>query len=122
MSTTQDIANDFVALCARGEFDEAGRKYWAPDVVSLEPMEGPMARMQGIDALVGKGEWWAANHDIHGTTAEGPYVYGDQFAVRFTMDVTQKESGQRMKMDEVALYTLKDGKIVEEKFLFGSAT
>jgi ketosteroid isomerase-like protein len=37
--------------------------------------------------------------------------------VRFTMDVTPK-GGQRMSMDEVGLYTVKDGKVVEERFFF----
>ena len=35
------------------------------------------------------------------------------------MDVTVKESGQHMKMEEIALYTLKDGKIAEERFFYG---
>jgi predicted ester cyclase len=34
------------------------------------------------------------------------------------MDVTTKETGQRMQMKEVGLYTVKNGKIVEEKFLY----
>jgi ketosteroid isomerase-like protein len=35
------------------------------------------------------------------------------------MDFTNKETGQRMQMDEHALYTVKDGKIVEERFFYG---
>jgi ketosteroid isomerase-like protein len=115
---TQDIAADFTALCAAGQFDEAGEKYWADDVVSLEAMPGDMARVAGKAAVRGKGEWWNSAHEVHGSKVEGPYVNGDQFVVRFTMDLTQKASGQRMTMDEVGLYTVKDGKIVEEKFLY----
>jgi hypothetical protein len=37
------------------------------------------------------------------------------------MDVTPK-GGKRMGMDEVGLYTVKNGKIVEESFFFGSQT
>jgi ketosteroid isomerase-like protein len=114
--TTSDIAKDLVALCAAGKFDEAGEKYWADDAVSREAMDGPMARMQGKDALRGKGEWWANAHEVHSSTVGGPYVNGDQFIVRFTMDVTVKESGQRMSLDEAGLYTVKNGKIVEEAF------
>lgn len=117
--TTQEIANDLVALCKAGKFDEAGEKYWADDVVSLEAMEGDMARMQGKDAVRGKGEWWSSAHEIHSSEVEGPYVNGDQFVVRFKMDLTQKESGQRMAMDEVGVYTVKDGKIAEERFFYG---
>jgi ketosteroid isomerase-like protein len=45
-------------------------------------------------------------------------VNGDQFTVRFKMDVTVKETGQRNQMDEIALYTIKDGKIAEERFFY----
>ena len=116
-SATQEIATDLVAMCKRGEFDASGEKYWADDVVSLEPMPGEMARIQGKAGVRGKGEWWSANHEIHDVLVEGPYVNGDQFAVRFKMDVTPK-GGERMTIDEVALYTLRDGKIAEERFFY----
>jgi ketosteroid isomerase-like protein len=118
--TTQEVANDLVALCKEGKFAESGEKYWAQDVVSVEagaPGGGdPVSR--GIDAARGKGVWWADNHEVHGVEVEGPYVNGDQFVVRFKMDITQKASGQRMTMDEMAVYTLKDGKIAEERFFY----
>lgn len=114
----QEIADDLVAMCKQGQFEESGEKYWDDDVVSLEPMPGDMARMQGKAALRGKGEWWYANNEIHNVEVEGPYVHGDQFVVRFKMDVTPK-GGQRMTMDEVGLYTVRNGKIVEERFFYG---
>jgi ketosteroid isomerase-like protein len=118
MTTTKDIADAFTALCKAGKFDEAGAQYWSADVVSLEATPGDMQRAAGIDAVRGKGEWWAANHEIHGFEAEGPFVNGDAFAVIFRMDVTFKPSGERTKMDEVATYVVKDGKIVEERFYY----
>ena len=116
-STVQEIAQDLVAMCKRGEFDESGEKYWADDVVSLEPMPGDMARIQGKDAVRKKGEWWYANNEIHGVEVEGPYVHGDQFVVRFKMELTPK-GGQRTTMDEVGLYTIRNGKIAEERFFY----
>jgi ketosteroid isomerase-like protein len=118
MTTTRDIADAFTALCKAGKFDEAGAQYWSADVVSLEATPGDMQRAAGIDAVRGKGEWWAANHEIHGFDCEGPYVNGDAFAVTFRMDVTFKPTGERSKMDEVAIYTVADGKIVEERFYY----
>jgi len=117
--TTQEIAQDLVAMCKRGEFDASGETYWADDVRSLEPMEGEMAEIRGKAGVRAKGEWWSANHEIHGVEVEGPYVHGDQFVVRFKMDVTPK-GGARHTMDEVGLYTVKDGKVVEERFFYGS--
>lgn len=115
---TKELAKAFTALCAKGEFDAAGQKFWSEDVVSLEPMSGEMARTEGRKAVQGKGEWWYANHTVHEARTEGPYVHGNQFAVRFVMDVTPK-GGKRSTMEEIALYTVANGKIVEERFFFG---
>ena len=115
---TQELAKSFTDMCAKGEFDAAGKKFWSDDVVSREPMTGDMAVLKGRKAVEGKGEWWYANHDIHNVTVEGPYVHGDQFVVRFKMDVTPKGK-ERMSFDEVGLYTVKNGKIVEESFFMG---
>ena len=75
------------------------------------------ARMEGIDAVKGKGEWWFANNEVHSMTAAGPFVGGqpDKFAVQFDLDVTPK-GGERAQMSEVGIYTVSDGKIVEEDF------
>lgn len=113
----KEVAQDLVALCEAGQFGEAGEKYWADDVVSVEAM-GDNAELHGKDAVRGKGEWWAGAHEVHGVEVEGPYINGDEFAVRFKMDVTVKETGQRHTMDEVALYTVEDGKITEERFYY----
>ena len=43
-------------------------------------------------------------------------VAGSHFCVRFTLDVTAKSSGNRMAMDELAIYHVKAGKIVPEEF------
>lgn len=115
---TQVVADGFTKLCASGQLAEAGEMWWADDVVSLEPMPGDMSRLQGRAAVAGKGDWWIANNEVHGIQVEGPYVYGDQFAVRFKMDVTPT-GGDRTQMDEIGLYTVRDGKIVEERFLYG---
>ena len=116
-STVREIAEDLVAMCKAGQFDESGEKYWADDVVSLEAMPGDMARIEGKAGVKGKGEWWAANHEIHDVLVEGPYVNGDQFAVRFKMDVTPK-GGERRQLDEVGIYTVRNGKIAEERFFY----
>ena len=115
---TQEIANDLVALCKQGDFNTPGEKYWADDVLSVEPM-GENAESRGKAAARAKGEWWNNTHEVHGVEVKGPYVNGDQFVVGFKMDVTNKENGERMAMDETALYTVRDGKIAEERFFYG---
>jgi len=117
MSIT-DLAKDFTAALKAGDFEKA-ESFWSDDVVSVEAQEGPMHELRGREAVHGKGEWWTANNDIHSFETHGPYMNGDrQFALRFIMDVTPKESGKRMSMDEVALYTVRGDKIVEERFFY----
>jgi len=119
--TTQEVAKDLVALWKAGKFGESGEKYWADDVVSIEAGApgGGDAVSKGKAAARGKGEWWETNHEVHGVEVEGPYVNGDQFVVRFKMDITQKASKQRITMDEMGVYTIRDGKIAEERFFYG---
>ena len=117
----QDVATDLVALCKGGKFDESGERYWADDVVSIEAMSPPGMDpvSRGKEAVRAKGEWWISNFEVHQVDVEGPYINGDQFILRFKMDVTNKESKQRMIMDETALYTIKNNKIAEERFFYG---
>ncbi|RYZ64850.1 MAG: nuclear transport factor 2 family protein [Proteobacteria bacterium] len=116
---TVTLAKTFTGLCAEGKFDEAGNRFWSEDIVSREAMGGEMAVATGLAAVKAKGEWWNTNHEVHGVKVEGPYVSGNQFVVRFTMDITPK-GRERVTMDEVGVYTVNDDRIVEESFFYGS--
>lgn len=116
--TTRELAEAFAALCKEGRHHEAGQRFWSDDVVSIEAMDGPMARQAGRAAVEAKTAWWVANHEIHGGSTTGPFVNGDQFTLIFELDVTAKQTGQRMQMQEVGLYTVRDGKVVEERFFY----
>ena len=116
--TTIDLAKDFTAMLKKYDDAGAAAKYNADTIVSLEAMDGPMAVVKGKADVKKKSEWWVANHEVHSAKAEGPYVNGDQFVVRFQYDVTPKESGKRMQMDEVGIYKVANGKIVEERFCY----
>ena len=107
---TQDVKDDD---------EEAYRAFWSDDIVSLDPAEGEMSRVEGRAALLATHAWWAENAEMHSSTTEGPFVFGDQFAVNYGMDVTM--FGERSQMKEVGLYTVKDGKIIEERFMYGTS-
>ena len=63
---TRQVAQEFTQLCKDGKFEEAGERFWSGQVVSLEPMEGPMARSEGLAAVRAK---------VHALTSRFP-VYG----------------------------------------------
>ena len=117
--TTVEMANKLVALCRQGKYSEA-RPLYASECVSVEAFAPPgMDReSRGLAAIQAKGEWWAANHEVHSAVVAGPWPTDDRFIVGFKFEVTHKPSGKRMTMEEMALYTVKDGKIVREEFFY----
>ncbi len=118
--TTQEIADKLIEFCSVGNFSGATEALYSPDIVSVEAGAPPGGSREtvGIEAIRGKGAWWAANHEVHSSKLEGPLVAGDYFAVTFKMDVTFKPADKRFTMEEIAVYHVADGKIVREEFFY----
>lgn len=119
--TTLEVGKKLVELCQQGKNQEAMEALYARDIVSVEAATmGPNvpAEARGLEAVFAKGKWWYDNHTVHSATTEGPYPNGDRFIVKFSYDVTHKPANRRFKMDEMALFTVKDGKIVREEFFY----
>jgi ketosteroid isomerase-like protein len=119
--STIEIANKLVELCRQGRNMEAKALY-AEHAVSVEAFAPPGAQKasQGLAAIRAKSEWWVANHEVHSADVAGPWPNEDRFIVGFQFDVTHKPSGQRMKMEEMALYTVERGQIVREEFFYNA--
>ena len=120
-TSTAAVADELVSFCRAGRNADAINTLYSPDIVSVESMgnESMPREMKGIDAIRGKNQWWAENNEVHSAAVEGPFVGNeDKFAVYYNYDCTFKPTGQRNNMEEMALYTVKDGKIVREQFFY----
>jgi ketosteroid isomerase-like protein len=119
-ASTASVAEELVQLCRAGRNLDAIAKLYSPRIVSIEPIgnETMPAEISGIDAVRQKNEWWYDNYEVNSAEVQGPFLGGDQFAVRYDFETTTKATGQRMRMTEMALYTVKDGKIVREQFFY----
>ena len=117
--TTTDVANRFHELAQQGQWNEIQSELFADDAVSVEPANSPgLKSVQGIEAIREKGKMFENMvEEMHGGYSNQPQVAGNHFAVAMGMDVTYKGQG-RMKMDEIAVYEVKDGKIVKEQFFY----
>ena len=117
--TTQEVANRFHELAQSGQWDKIQEELYADDAVSIEPPKSQgMQSVEGKEAIRKKGEMFNEMiEEMHGGYSREPQVAGNFFSVVMGMDVTMKGAG-RMKMDEIAVYDVKDGKIVKEQFFF----
>jgi len=118
--TTFEIAKNYFELCKAHQNDVALEKLFANDAVSVEAaaMPGMPAEVRGLQGIKDKGKKWFAEHEVHSAKIEGPWPNGNRFTVRFTYDVTNKPSGRRMQMDEIALFTVENDKITREEFFY----
>ena len=119
-TSTAAVAEELVSLCRVGRNLDAINTLYSPDIVSVESMGNEqMPRQQkGIDAIRQKNQWWSDNNEVHSSNVEGPFVGEGKFAVYYNYDVTFKPTGKRDRMEEMALYTVQDGKVVREQFFY----
>lgn len=119
--TIKEIANRFAELAKDGKWDQIQDELYSEDAVSIEPAHAAATGLQsveGMDAIKQKGKYWNEMiEEMHGDWNSEPIIGGTHFSVAMGMDVSLKGAG-RMQMDEIAVYEVKDGKIVKEQFFF----
>lgn len=115
--TTADVATGFTALLLAGDFRAAGDKYWAEDVVSIEPYpqsDDPDAVCRGIEAVRARNRRWFSTHGIEDLSVDGPFVTGDHFALFADMLIVH--AGRRTPHSQIVVFAVRDGKIIEERY------
>lgn len=97
---------------------------YADDCVSVEATAMPgmdSAEAVGLEAIRAKHAWWESAMEYVSGTVEGPHLHGDdRFALIFKSVMREKGSDTDIPMEEVAIYTVKDGKIAREEFFYTS--
>ena len=121
MNTTQQVADRLVELCRKGEYSQAQDELYADDAVSLEPEglpPGALGNAKGLAAIREKGRQFEERVEaIHSASCSDPVVADNWFSVAMGLDVTMKGRG-RMNMQEICVYRVRDGKIVQEQFFY----
>lgn len=117
--TVQQVANRFFELAQHGEFEQIHSELFSDDASSIEPQNaGGMQSVQGLDAIAKKQvSWNEMTEEIHGVRVTEPQVAGNFFTCTISLDVTLKGQ-ERSRMDEVAVYEVRDGKIISEQFFY----
>jgi ketosteroid isomerase-like protein len=119
--TPNQLANRLVSLCRAGQYEQAQHELYAADAASVEMPAmagGPIGNVQGLAAILEKGKRWMDNVvEIHGGAVSEPLVAGNWFAIAMSIDATYKDRG-RVPMQEICVYRVRDGKIVQEQFFY----
>ncbi|WP_057883373.1 SnoaL-like domain-containing protein [Tsuneonella troitsensis] len=121
MTAIDVIAGDFTAMLRAGRFEDAGEKYWASDVVSIEPADLPggiRASVTGIDAARIKCDARFGSALVDEIGIDGPFVTGDQFALFLDLVTLDPLTGERRSLTEIALNTVRDNLIAEERHFY----
>ena len=117
--TTQEVANRMNELFKQFKWDQVQEELFADDAESIEPAHSPgLKSVKGKDAIKKKGEDFNNMvEEMHGGWVSDPLVGGNYISFAMGIDATYKGMG-RQKMEEIAVYEVKDGKIVKEQFFY----
>ena len=93
-------AKKLTQYCQTEQEDKGLDELYASDCVSVEALDmpgGPMGReAQGLDAIRAKHQWWYKNNETHSTTAEGPFLHGDDTCLLYTSPSPRDKRQSRM--------------------------
>jgi len=120
--TTQELANQYYELFTKRQVAEIYEKFYSADIVCTEPEHAQAVGIptvtKGIAAVLAKSK--ARQEliaEVHSFFCSEPAVGGDYFSVAMGRDMTFK-NGQRIQLAEIAVFGVKDGKIVSETFFY----
>ena len=120
--TTQELANRYYDLFQKRQVAEIYQQFYSADIVCTEPEHalamGVPTITRGIEAVLAKSK---ARQEIiaevHSFFCSEPVVGGNYFSVAMGRDMTLK-NGQRVQLAEIAVFGVKDDKIISETFFY----
>jgi len=121
MQTIHELARGYTALLRAGQFVAAGDRYWAHDVISMEPADLPggiRATVSGISAVRSKCAARFGTSRIDEIGIDGPFVTGNQFALFLDLVITDPAGGDGQPFTEIGLFTVHHGQIAEERYFY----
>jgi hypothetical protein len=117
--TTQQIADRLSELFKVSNWKQAQQELFSENAVSLEPPGSPgLQTVTGLENIIKKGDMFQEMvEEVFGGYIRGPIVAGNRISFGIGIDATMKGQGRSM-MEEIAVYDVKDGKVVKEQFFY----
>ena len=120
--TTQELANRYYELFQQRQVAEIYQQLYSADIVCNEPEHalamGIHTVTKGIEAVLAKSKSrLELIAEVHSFFCSEPVVGGSYFSVSMGRDMTFK-NGQRVQLAEIAVFGIKDDKIISETFFY----
>jgi hypothetical protein len=120
--TTQELANRYFELFQQKQVAEIYDQLYSADILCKEPEHalsmGVPTLTQGLQAVLAKSKArQEVIEEVHSSFCTEPVVAGTFFSVAMGRDMTFK-NGLRMQLAEIAVFEVKDDKIVSETFFY----
>jgi hypothetical protein len=112
-----EVARQFTDLLRAGKYAEIEERWLGPGIESVEG-HGASMSWKGKKNVLAKYRAWEAENQFVDPKIEGPWVGATGFAVKFVGEIVHNATGERHPMEEIAVYTVRDGKVVREEFHF----
>ena len=116
---TAAIANRLVELLRFGEFEKAVRELFDVNSVSIEPEASKIPVFKGLDAILAKGiKFRDSVEEWHGISVSDPISSTNFFSISLQIELIYKGQNEKTVLDEIILYKVANGKIVQEEFFY----
>jgi ketosteroid isomerase-like protein len=117
--TTRERVLELIEYVKAGRIPEAILEFYDEETVMQENRQPPTV---GRAANLAREQAFADSIErFHEVRAVSASVDGDQALIEWIFDYTTR-GGQRVRMEEIAQQTWRDGKIVRERFFYDSAS
>ena len=117
--TTQEVANKLVELCRVGNYEQAIKELYSPNIVSVEPEGVPDRIASGLAAIIQKGKNFDAKVErFNSSVITDPIIADNIFSCAMLMNVNFKGVPVPVDLNEICVYTVAGGKIVKEEFFY----
>ena len=120
--TTQELAARYYELFQKRQVPEIYTQLYSADIICTEPAHalamGIPTVTKGITEVLAKSKARVELiAEVHSFFSSEPIVGGNFFSVAMGRDMTFK-NGQRVQLAEIAVFEVKDDKIVAETFYY----
>ena len=117
-TTVRQRVDNLNTMIQQGRIMEAMNEFYADEVVMSE---NDAEATIGLEANLAREQDFVNNTQWHGLELKDVVIDGDTSMVRWWMDFTNANYGQRLAFTQVAYQKWNDGKIVEERFYYSPA-